>query len=286
MRYTLLFVFCSVMGAAELRVDHATVCGLDVKRMQAALTAVGIPSEYGGPHSNHATEMALTSFPDGSYLEQIAIQPKGEAKAIDAHEWSKPMKGNAGPCAFAVRPADMATEVKRLQSRIQVTMPERAGRNRPDGTRLDWETSQVGTMARGTFFPFLIRDFSPRESRAFPSGKATTAEFSGVARVVIGVRDLEKAIAQYRATYELPEPKRQDDGSFGAHLAWMEGTPVILAAPLNAQSWLAARVEQFGDGPCALILKAAKSPSSGTGWFGRPVSWFDNTKLGWRLGVE
>jgi hypothetical protein len=291
MRYTLLLVFCSGLvcskiEAAELRVDHATVCGPDVKRMQAALTAVGIPSEYGGPHSNHASEMALTSFPDGSYLEQIALQPKGDPKAIEAHEWSKQMKGDAGPCAFAVRPADMAAEVKRLQSHVQVTMPERAGRSRPDGTRLDWETSQVGTMTRGTFFPFLIRDFTPREARAFPSLKPTTADFSGVARVVIGVRDLEKAIAQYRETYQLPEPKRQDDSSFGAKLAWMEGTPVILAAPLNAQSWLAARVEQFGDSPCALVLKGAKSPSTGTQWFGRRVSWFDRSKLGWWLGVE
>jgi hypothetical protein len=285
-RFSLSFLFCISLGAAELRVDHATVCGQDVKRMQAALTAVGIPSEYGGPHNNHATEMALTSFPDGSYLEQIAIQPKGDTKAIDTHEWSKYMKGDGGPCAFAVRPSDMAAEVTRLHSRVEVTMPERAGRNRPDGTRLDWETSQVGTMARGTFFPFLIRDFTPREARAFPSGKPTTAEFSGVAKVVVGVRDLEKAIAQYRETYQLPEPKRESDTSFGAKLAWMEGTPVILAAPLNQQSWLAKRLEQFGDGPCALILKGAKSPSSGTHWFGRPVSWIDQSKLGWRLGVE
>jgi hypothetical protein len=140
MRHTLVFLLLlpALLGAAQLQVDHATVCGADLKHMQAALTAVGIPSEYGGQHSNHATEMALTSFPDGSYLEQIAVQPKGDAKAIDAHEWSKQMKGNAGPCAWAVRPSDMAAEVKRLQARIHVTEPERAGRNRPDGTRLDW----------------------------------------------------------------------------------------------------------------------------------------------------
>jgi hypothetical protein len=284
---TLVLLFPAVLGAAQLQVDHTTVCGADLKRMQAALTAVGISSEYGGPHSNHATEMALTSFPDGSYLEQIAIQAKGDPKAIDAHEWSKQMKGNSGPCAWAVRPGDMAAEVKRLQGRVHVTEPERAGRNRPDGTRLDWETSQVGPMVRGTFFPFLIRDFSPREARAFPSGKPTTIEFSGVARVVIGVRDLEDAVARYRKTYELPEPKRQTDTSFGAKLAWFEGTPVILAAPVDDEaSWLGMRVERFGDGPCALILKASKNPKSGANWFGTPVSWFDASKLGWRLGIE
>jgi hypothetical protein len=290
MRYSLLVLFCSVLGAAQLQVDHSTVCGPDLKRMQAALMAVGIPSEYGGPHNNHATEMALTSFPDGSYLEQIAIQPKGEAKAIDAHEWSKQMKGNVGPCAFAVRPADMTKEVERLQALVRVTVPERAGRDRPDGTRLDWETSQVGLMVRGTFFPFLIRDLTPREARAFPSGKPTTTEFSGVAKVVIGVRNLEDAIGQYRKTYELSEPKRQTDEGFGANLAWLEGTPVILAAPIplsqGAQSWLATRIELFGEGPCALILKGSKIPGPQTRWFGKDVSWFDGAKLGWRLGVE
>ena len=275
-----------MLGAAELRVDHATVCGADLQQMRAALTAIGIPSEYGGPHNNHATEMALTSFSDGSYLEQIALQPKGEPKAIDAHEWSKQMKGNSGPCAWAVRPADMGAEVKRLQSRIQVTAPERAGRNRPDGTRLDWETSQVGAMVRGTFFPFLIRDFTPREARALPSGKPSTAEFTGVARVVIGVRNLEEAVGRYRKTYDLPEPQRQTDDVFGAKLAGFEGTPVILAEPLNSRSWLVERVAKFGDGPCALILKGSKGADSGVRWFGRSVSWFDAAKLGWRLGVE
>jgi hypothetical protein len=284
MRY--IFYFLPLMlGAAELRIDHTTVCGADLQKMRAALTAVGIPSEYGGPHSNHATEMALTSFSDGSYLEQIALQPNGEPKAIDAHEWSKQMKGNSGPCAWAVRPADIAAEVKRLQPLIQVTAPERAGRNRPDGTRLDWETSQVGSMARGTFYPFLIRDFTPREARAFPSGKPSTAEFTGVARVVIGVRNMEDAIGRYRKTYDLPEPQRQTDEVFGAKLAGFEGTPVILAEPLNSRSWLTERVEKFGDGPCGLILKGSKV-ASGVRWFGRPVSWFDAAKLGWRLGVE
>jgi hypothetical protein len=289
-------LFPLMLGAAELRVDHVTACGADLQQMRAALTTIGIPSEYGGPHNNHATEMALTSFSDGSYLEQIALQPKGDAKAIDAHEWSKQMKGNSGPCAWAVRPADIAAEVKRLHPLIQVTAPERAGRNRPDGTRLDWETSQVGSMARGTFYPFLIRDFTPREARAFPSGKPSTAEFTGVARVVIGVRDLEKAIGDYRKVYDLPEAERQTDEHFGAKLAYLRGGPVILAAPLDAQSWLAARLEQFGDGPCALILRnnpqpitrrlAVERPSSGTQWFGSLVSWFDVAKLGWRLGVE
>lgn len=282
-----LFLFLPAAAfAADLQVDHATVCGMDVKKMQAALKTAGMTSEYGGPHNNHASEMALTSFPDGSYLEQIAIQPQGDPKAIAEHEWSKQMKGNAGPCAWAVRANDVTTAGKRIGGGITAGAPVRAGRNRPDGTRLDWETMQIGSMTRGTFFPFLIHDFTPREARAFPSGKPTTADFSGVAKIVIAVRDLDAAVAQYRRAYNLPEPKRQTDASFGTELASFEGTPVILAGPANPQSWIGRRVQQFGDGPCALILKAAKPPSSGSVWFGTKVSWMDAAKLGWHLGVE
>src|SRR5260370_32596280 len=103
------------LGAAELTIDHVTVAGKDLKTMQANLAAVGIPSEYGGPHSNHATEMALTSFPDGSYLALIAIQPKADAKALAAHYWAKQMEGNAGPTAWAVRTKAVAAPLRRLR---------------------------------------------------------------------------------------------------------------------------------------------------------------------------
>src|SRR5208282_4763947 len=143
----------------------------------------------GGPHSNHATEMALASFPDGSYLELIAIQPKADPAALAAHYWHKFMEGDAGPCAWAIRPVNYVTEAERLRKTgVAVTDWRKSGRQRPDGVQLDWETVQVGPT-NGGFFPFLIHDFTPRENRAFPSGRPTTSDFTGVEKVVIGVRD-------------------------------------------------------------------------------------------------
>lgn len=95
-----------LLSAADLTIDHVTAAGVDLSTMRARLAAIGIPSEYGGPHSNHATEMALTSFPDGSYLELIAIQSNADAAAVAAHYWSQHMKNDAGPSAWAVRPKD------------------------------------------------------------------------------------------------------------------------------------------------------------------------------------
>ena len=278
-------------SAAELRPDHVTVAGKDLKTMMANLAAVGLKCEYGGSHSNHATEMALTSFADGSYIELIALQPNADPKAVASHVWAKQMENNAGPCAWAVRVTAIAAEVSRLKAvGITVSAPLRNGRKRPDGTQLEWETAQIGNEPNGTFFPFLIRDLTPRRERAFPSGHPTTKDFSGVTKVVIAVRDLEASVDRYRQAYGFPPPIKQVDATFAAHLASFGGTPVVLAAPLTPQSWLTARLDQFGEGPCAFILSARKAShyavGSKTRWFGLDISWLDTGKLGWHLGFE
>lgn len=284
------FLLITPLSAADLTVDHVTVAGTDLKKMQARLAAAGIPSEYGGPHSNGATQMAITSFPDGSYLELIAPQQNPDQKALAAHYWSKQMLGNAGPTAWAVRASDLAAEAGRLRSAgITVTSPSRSGRKRPDGAVLDWETAQVGTEPNGTFFPFLIHDFTPRDARAFPKGQPSTKDFSGVKLVVIAVRDLKASIARYRQAFGLPAPAQQVDSKFGARLAWFAGTPVVLAASVIPRSWLAERIDRFGEGPCAFVLGSTTKPPkavSKSRWFSAEVSWFDSEKLGWRLGVE
>jgi catechol 2,3-dioxygenase-like lactoylglutathione lyase family enzyme len=277
--------------AADLKIDHVTVAGRDLKSMQARLESVGMRCEYGGAHSNGATEMALTSFPDGSYLELIALQPNAGPAAVARQPWAKAMEGDAGPCAWAVRVKDIAAEVKRLQSAgITVEKPERSGRTRPDGTKLEWETAQIGAEPRGTFFPFLIQDFTRRQARAFPTGKPTTKDFGGVSRVVIAVNDLKEAIKRYRAAYSLAPAIQQVDERFGAQLALLGGTPVVLAAPLTSDSWIAKRVQKLGPGPCAFILTGRKTShykvTVKSRWFGTDISWLDVDKLGWPLGFE
>jgi hypothetical protein len=105
---------------------------------------------------------------------------------------------------------------------------------------------------------------------------------------VIGVQDLDAAIARYQSAYGLPAPQRQDDPSFGAKLAWFTGTPVVLAAPFSSRSWLIARLQRFGESPCAFILGARYGVTGDlpTSWFGHAVFWSDPEKLGWYLGFE
>jgi hypothetical protein len=280
-----------LLSAEELKIDHVTVAGRNLKTMMNNLAAVGLHCEYGGPHNDHVTEMALLSFSDGSYLELIAPVEDADAKALAAHVWTKQMTENAGPCAWAVQSSDLDSEEKRLRAAgVAVSPPVHSGRQRPDGKHLEWETAQIGEEPRGTFFPFAIRDSTPRRDRAFLTGKPTTKDFSGVSRVVIAVRDLRASVERYRQAYALAPPIEEVDKDLGAHLALFTGAPVVLAAPLPTSSWLTARLEQFGEGPCAFILKGRKTghykPASKTRWSMSDISWFDTAKLGWHLGFE
>jgi hypothetical protein len=247
---------------------------------------------YGGPHHDQTTEMAMVSFPDGSYLELIAPQPQADAYLVaQQHVWSKFLLGGDGPCAWALRAPHLAADVERLKSAgIAVSDPAANGRERPDGVRLDWETANIGTAARGTFFPFLIHDVTARDLRAFPQGQAGNRDFQGVTRIVIAVRSLEQSIAQYRRAFGLPAAIEQADAAFGAKLATWHESPVVLAQPLTAQSWLAARLDRMGEAPCAFVLGAIQPgryrADSHSRWFDIELSWFDSARLGWRLGFE
>lgn len=284
--------------AADLRIDHVSVAGRNLKALRDALSSVGIASEYGGAHANHATEMALTSFADGSYLELIAIQPDADPMAVARHDWSLEIRHDAGPTAWAAQIADLERERSRLlAAHVRVTEPVKSGRLRPDGVELRWETAMVATTdssskseARGTFFPFLIRDLTPRDQRVFTTGKPTAPAFHGLSRVVIAVKDLRAAVKLFENAYGWPAPVLQDDALFGAHLAIFQGTPVVLAAAIDKDSWIDDRVQMFGAGPCAYVLRTDGTSTlptvSHTQWAGAQISWADTKLLGWHLGIE
>jgi hypothetical protein len=277
--------------SADLKVDHVTIAGNDLDALSKTFASAGIPVEFGGKHTNGMTEMALSSFPDGSYIELIAPQKGAD---VTAHYWGPFMTQQAGPCAWAIRTTDMSGDVRRLQAAGIYAHPQKSGRKRADGVELKWETANVGPGAQGSFFPFLIADETPRERRAYPKGKPTTAKISGVKYVVVAVRDLPGAIAKYRAAFALPEPRRDKDASLGAELAWFEGTPAILAAPLavplNDNAWLPSRLKQFGEAPCIFVLGSSErwQPTGGrTKWFDHEIAWLDSAHLaGARIGIS
>ena len=280
----------------QLRVDHVTMCGSDLEAMRRAFAAVGLQSEYGGPHANRATHMALVGFEDGSYLELIApFAPEAAATGMMA-AWAQYMRENAGPSAWAVRSDDIHADVQRLQSAgIQVRGPDVGGRTRADDVVLQWETAILGAGPAGSLLPFMIQDRTPKRLRVQPSAALEGSLLTGVGAVVLGVHDMKGAVEQFRKAYGWAEPLQDESPGFGASLAHFAGTPVVLSSVGTSENnWLSTRLEQFGECPAAFLLgtpnlanAAQRFPLQPAGsWFGRRLSWFDLAKLGrMRLGV-
>lgn len=272
--------------------DHASICGSDLQVLQQAFTDVGLKPDYGGPHGKGGTQMALVGFDDGSYLELIGPQKPG---TVDGSEWAKFMTGDAGPCAWAVGSGDLEPEIERLKKQgIAVEAPQPGNRKRPDGMSIEWNTATVGSGSPGSTLPFIIEDRTPRAWRVQPSGSVTGSGLMGVDVVVLGVNNLDAAVALFRKAYGWAEPLIESHGDFDARIAYFPGAPVMLATPSNPHSWLADRLQKFGESPVAFALStrdynaAAKKYhlNGGKSWFGQRMGWFDAAKLhGVRLGI-
>jgi Glyoxalase-like domain len=282
----------SPSGPVFLNIDHVSVCGSNLETMQQAFASAGLTTDYGGPHATGGTHMSLLGFADGSYIELIAPQAGVQG---DGNGWGKLMADNAGPCAWAVEPKDIAGEVARLKSvGMSVEGPTLGSRKKPDGMAIEWDTAKVGAGAPGSTLPFLIQDRTPREWRVTVSKSVDGSGLSGVEVAVIAVNDLNAAISLFRKAYGWSAPLIEDHNDFEGKLAYFPGEPVILAAPAGGHSWLGDRLQKYGETPAAYLLATQdlnavmkKFHLSGNKtWFGQRVAWFDSKKLnGVRLGV-
>jgi hypothetical protein len=248
-------------------------------------------AEYGGAHASGGTHMAVLGLEDGSYVELVA--PLKAGAATDSG-WSKLMLANAGACAWAVGSADIQKDVDALKGAgLAVDGPFPGGRKKPDGKVLKWRTAALGTEQAGAMLPFMIQDETPRQWRVRPSASAGQMGLSAVAAVVLGVKDMDAAIALFRKAYGWPVPEREEHPEFGARLAYFRGTPVILAAALEADGWLDKRLQELGECPVAFLLggrdfgrASTRAKPASSPWFGLKLAWFDAEKLrGGRVGV-
>jgi Glyoxalase-like domain len=271
-----------------LEVDHVSICGSNLDTLRQAFTDVGMTPDFGGPHGNGITQMAIIGFDDASYIELIAPIKPGTTAGSD---WAKFMSDDAATCAWAVGTNVLLQEVDRLKKTgIAVKDPERGSRKRPDGMSIEWMTAQVGSGTPGSMLAFVIEDQTPRPWRVQTSASVKGAPVGGVESVVIGVSNLDASIALFRKAYGWAAPLTEAQKDFGK-LAYFPGEPVILA---SGGGWLGDHIAKFGEGPVAYLLHASDFPAATKKyklggqrtWFGQKVAWFDASKLkGVRLGV-
>ena len=288
--YSAVIMAQEKQSAKVLELDHVSICGTDLDGLRQAFTDVGMTPDFGGPHGNGITQMALIGFDDQSYIELIAPVKAG---VTEGSEWARFMSGDAGACAWAAGTNVLLQDVDRLKKAgIAVGEPKRGSRKRPDGMSLEWITAQVGPGTPGSLLPFMIEDQTPRQWRVLATESVKGAPVSGVDSVIVGVNDLNAAIALFRKAYGWAEPLTETQKDFGK-LAYFPGEPVILASP-SGGGWLADRLSKFGESPVAFLLGTRDFPAAAKKyklnntktWFGQKVSWFDPGKLkGARVGV-
>lgn len=276
----------------ELKIDHVTIAGSELPRMEHAFADLGLATDYGGPHSNNVTHMALLGFVDGSYIELISSLAVGQK---DHAFWGEHIANDGGPCAWAVQVNDVATEAERMAALgIPVEGPAYYSRRRPDHSVVEWDLAFLGDQGAGAKLPFIIKDITPRELRTRPSASVADGLLAGVAKVILGVEDLDASVGLFRRVYGWSGPMIEDNPDFGAKLANFNGTPVTLATPRTAHSWLAGRLAQFGESPCAYLIGTGNFAeaherfdlSQPRPWFDRQLAWFEPEKLhGTKLGV-
>ena len=268
----------------QLKIDHVTIAGARLEDLQQAFADVGLVTDYGGPHSNNITHMSLLGFDDGSYIELISTLEPGQMSPW----WDAHIKGDGGPCAWAVDADDVADEASRASAAgILVDGPTYYSRERPDGRRIEWDLAVLGDQGMGAVLPFVIKDRTPRSLRVSPSASVKNTELTGVELVVLGVNDIEHTSELFSRLYDLPVPKRSQLPHFGATTAYFEEQRFLLAAPLEADNWLDQRIKRFGPSPCAYLIGSQDFARSverfGLGdeenWWDRRVAWFASKAL-------
>jgi Glyoxalase-like domain len=273
-----------------LELDHVSICGSNLDALRQDFTDVGLTPDLGGPHGNGITQMASIGFDDGTYIELIAPIKSGVTAGSD---WSKFMSEDAVTCAWAVGTNVLLQEVDRLKKAgVAIKGPDSGSRKRPDGMSIEWKTADVGNGTPGSTLPFVIEDETPRAWRVQISASVQGSPLTGVENVVLGVNNLDAAIALFKKTYGWSDPLLETQKDIGK-MAYFPGEPVILAAPAGG-GWLADRLAKYGESPVAYLLAARdfagavkKYKLSGNkSWFGQKVVWFDAGKVkGVRLGV-
>ncbi|MFC5279297.1 VOC family protein [Halorubrum rubrum] len=234
----------------DLRIDHVTVAGRDLDRLVEAFAAAGFPVEYGGRHSNGVTHMSIVGFRDGSYLELIStLEPDA-----DSPWWDAPIRGDGGPCAWAVDAQDIDAASADLRDRgVRVEGPSGHERTRENGTLVAWDLAYLGEGDPGSTLPFLISDRTPRERRVRPTGDLASSPVVGVDTVVLAVPDLDAAVETFEAAFDAGDPDVGESHALDAETASFPDLPVVLATP-RGDGPLADRLDEFGPRPVAYLI--------------------------------
>ena len=216
----------------------------------ARYRAIGFTVIPGGAHAN-GTEVALVSFADGTYLQLMAFHTPSPA-----HRWWEVKERGGGLIGLCMRTETLADDVAAIQrARLPISEPERGGRTRPDGYRVEWSLafSPAPFIAETAV---LVQDHTPRDER-IPRERTHDNGVTGIQSISIASDDVPRIRAWWTAVLGEPgvDVERSDLEAVGVRFeVGRHGIEVLgpkrAAGPLAA--WLAAR----GPSPYGVDLSA------------------------------
>ncbi|HST03571.1 MAG TPA: VOC family protein [Chloroflexia bacterium] len=230
--------------------DHVVILVRDLDTAVRDYTALGFTVVPGGEHADGKSRNALVSFADGAYLELIAFQ----GAVPKEHPFYREGVDH-GLITYALLPDNVERTVQEARERgLGMTPPRSGGRLRPDGVRLDWQTSQPPSRD----LPFLCYDITSRDLRV-PGGDAHKHAngATGIQRLGIAVENVSESKKRYSALLG-PEAALGDihppDGT--QRSAFQVGGTAIVLMQSVGNAHLKKYLQRRGEGPYRMVLQA------------------------------
>ena len=253
-----------------MQIDHAVVAASDQAGLVERFEAAGFAPAFGGVHDHGTTQMSVLGFPDGSYLELIGPTP--DTQPSEAVFWPDLLAADVGPAAWALLVDDVTERaVRHVRHGTPIDGPHHRGRERPDGTPIEWDMAFLGDDADGTAYPFLIADRTPRHHRVTPTEGLEEGPLTGVAEVVVAVEAVETWNERFAAGFHTPRPTRFDHEGVDGDCFDVPGAPLVLA---ESSRETAPRPTAFLLGTTDIdAAMASFDLVPAANWRGRPFAW-------------
>jgi catechol 2,3-dioxygenase-like lactoylglutathione lyase family enzyme len=259
------------------RIDHVVIGVRDLAGAMERYRQAGFQVDEGGRHTGRGTRNALIRF-GLDYLELITVDDELEALATGGNSaaLARRLKQEEEVLAgFALATTDIEALAARFQEGgLEATGPASMARLRPDGRVLSWRLLIPLGTSWFTPWPFFIQWDDPDDVRMTVERPRTHPNgVIGVARVRIGLSDLDRAAAIYGDVFGLAGAGEHDArgrtfrlGQFGIDLI-APRTSTGPTAPLSAA--------RQAEGVFEVTLAAPAPP---------PAGLFD--RLGVRIAIE
>jgi catechol 2,3-dioxygenase-like lactoylglutathione lyase family enzyme len=234
-------------------IDHLVILVRNLDDAVRDYQHLGFAVARGGEHPG-GTHNALVGFANGTYLELIAFQ---EPEKPSDHRWYSYLALGGGLVDFALGATDVEEELARVhQGGLDYRGPMPGARRRPDGQEITWRMAWPPANRSGDL-PFLIDDITPRDLRV-PSGAAAQHAngVTGVRSLIIAVRDLDEASAEFAAITGAEPTASGTDADLRADTRTFQAgqQTLVLAYPTAPGSPIARRIQSMGDGPFKAIF--------------------------------